>query len=84
MPWPLLKDLAGDFHGWYNAERVLVDDDATREAAAWRFALATRQVLQNGICPAGRIATGEHVNMGNVTSVSGKSRQGTARRGAPR
>ncbi|NJD36206.1 MAG: arginine--tRNA ligase [Betaproteobacteria bacterium] len=42
-----LKDLAGDFHGWYNAERVLVDDPATR-AARLALALATRQVLQNG------------------------------------
>ena len=43
-----LKDLAGDFHGWYNAERVLVDDRATREARL-ALALATRQVLQNGL-----------------------------------
>ncbi|KAF0165859.1 MAG: arginyl-tRNA synthetase [Rhodocyclaceae bacterium] len=43
-----LKDLAGDFHGWYNAERVLVDDQATREARL-ALALATRQVLQNGL-----------------------------------
>ncbi|MGZ8254902.1 MAG: arginine--tRNA ligase, partial [Burkholderiaceae bacterium] len=27
-----LKDLAADFHGYYNAERVLVDEAATREA----------------------------------------------------
>ncbi|MDP1610839.1 MAG: arginine--tRNA ligase [Sulfuritalea sp.] len=43
-----LKDLAGDFHSWYNAERVLVDDQATREARL-ALALATRQVLQNGL-----------------------------------
>ncbi|NJD36508.1 MAG: arginine--tRNA ligase, partial [Betaproteobacteria bacterium] len=43
-----LKDLAGDFHGWYNAERVLVDAPATR-AARLALALATRQVLQNGL-----------------------------------
>ncbi|MDP2826211.1 MAG: arginine--tRNA ligase [Sulfuritalea sp.] len=43
-----LKDLAGDFHSWYNAERVLVDDRATREARL-ALALATRQVLQNGL-----------------------------------
>ncbi len=41
-----LKDLAADFHGWYNAERVLVDDEATRHARL-ALALATRQVLQN-------------------------------------
>ena len=43
-----LKDLAGDFHSWYNAERVLVDDAATREARL-ALALATRQVLRNGL-----------------------------------
>ncbi|MDP2133607.1 MAG: DALR anticodon-binding domain-containing protein, partial [Sulfuritalea sp.] len=43
-----LKDLAGDFHSWYNAERVLVEDRATREARL-ALALATRQVLQNGL-----------------------------------
>lgn len=43
-----LKDLAADFHGWYNAERVLVDDLATRHARL-ALALATRQVLRNGL-----------------------------------
>ncbi|MCX7148191.1 MAG: arginine--tRNA ligase [Rhodocyclales bacterium] len=43
-----LKDLAGDFHSWYNAERLLVDDAPTR-LARLALALATRQVLQNGL-----------------------------------
>ncbi len=43
-----LKDLAADFHGWYNAERVLVDDEATKHARL-ALALATRQVLRNGL-----------------------------------
>jgi len=43
-----LKDLAGDFHSWYNAERLLVDDEPTR-LARLALALATRQVLQNGL-----------------------------------
>jgi arginyl-tRNA synthetase len=43
-----LKDLAGDFHSWYNAERLLVDEPATRQARL-ALALATRQVLQNGL-----------------------------------
>ena len=43
-----LKDLAGDFHSWYNAERVLVDDQPTRMARL-ALALATKQVLQNGL-----------------------------------
>ena len=43
-----LKDLAADFHGWYNAERVLVDDDAVRSARL-ALALAVRQTLVNGL-----------------------------------
>jgi arginyl-tRNA synthetase len=43
-----LRDLAGDFHTFYNADRVLVDDQHLKLA---RLALlsATRQVLQNGL-----------------------------------
>ena len=43
-----LKDLASDFHSYYNAEQVLVDDEAIRLA---RLALisATLQVIQNGL-----------------------------------
>jgi arginyl-tRNA synthetase len=43
-----LRELAGELHGYYNAERVLVDDEATKMA---RLALmvATRQVLRNGL-----------------------------------
>ena len=47
-----LKDLAADFHGFYNAERVLVDDAATREARL-ALLLATRQVLRNGLAVIG-------------------------------
>lgn len=43
-----LKDLAADFHGYYNAERVLVEDDAVRNARL-ALLLATRQVLRNGL-----------------------------------
>jgi len=43
-----LKDLAADFHGYYNAERVLVEDAAAREARL-ALLLATRQVLRNGL-----------------------------------
>jgi len=43
-----LKDLAADFHGFYNAERVLVDDAALRDARL-ALLLATRQVLKNGL-----------------------------------
>ncbi len=43
-----LRDLAGELHSYYNAERVLVDDAPTKMA---RLALmmATRQVLRNGL-----------------------------------
>ncbi|HTH43700.1 MAG TPA: arginine--tRNA ligase [Oxalicibacterium sp.] len=43
-----LRDLAGELHSYYNAERVLVDDEALKIA---RLALlhATRQVLRNGL-----------------------------------
>lgn len=43
-----LRDLAGEFHGWYNAERLLVDDEAVRRARL-ALALAVRQVLRNGL-----------------------------------
>jgi arginyl-tRNA synthetase len=43
-----LRDLAGELHSYYNAERVLVDDLSTKMA---RLALmsATRQVIRNGL-----------------------------------
>ncbi|MDR2508466.1 MAG: arginine--tRNA ligase [Candidatus Accumulibacter sp.] len=43
-----LKDLAADFHSYYNAERVLVDDKALKTA---RIALVTamRQVIRTGL-----------------------------------
>ncbi|WP_175728697.1 arginine--tRNA ligase [Burkholderia ambifaria] len=47
-----LRDLAGEFHSFYNAERVLVDDEAPRNARAALLA-ATRQVLENGLAVLG-------------------------------
>lgn len=43
-----LRDLASDFHTFYNADRVLIDDQILKLA---RLALlaATRQVLRNGL-----------------------------------
>jgi arginyl-tRNA synthetase len=43
-----LRALAGDFHSYYNAERILVEDEALRDA---RLALcaAVRQTLANGL-----------------------------------
>ncbi|VFR25829.1 Arginyl-tRNA synthetase [plant metagenome] len=43
-----LRDCASDFHAWYNAERVRVDDEALK-LARLRLADATRQVLANGL-----------------------------------
>ncbi|TVO54815.1 arginine--tRNA ligase [Denitromonas halophila] len=43
-----LKDLAGEFHSWYNAERMLVDDEALMMARL-ALAAAVRQVLVSGL-----------------------------------
>ncbi len=43
-----LKDLAGEFHSYYNAERMLVDDEGLK-LARLALAAAIRQVLRNGL-----------------------------------
>jgi arginyl-tRNA synthetase len=43
-----LRDLAADFHAWYNAERLLVDDVAQKQARL-ALAVAVRQVIKNGL-----------------------------------
>lgn len=43
-----LKDLAAEFHAWYNAERMLVDNAGLRDARV-ALACAVRQVIQNGL-----------------------------------
>lgn len=43
-----LRELAAEFHGWYNAERLLVEDEA-RKLARLALASAVRQVLRNGL-----------------------------------
>lgn len=43
-----LRELAGAFHVWYNAEQFLVDDEDLRNARV-ALAYATRQVLANGL-----------------------------------
>ncbi|HLW05019.1 MAG TPA: arginine--tRNA ligase [Azoarcus sp.] len=43
-----LKDLAGEFHGWYNAERMLIDDEEIK-LARLALAAAVRNVLKNGL-----------------------------------
>jgi arginyl-tRNA synthetase len=43
-----LRELANDFHTYYNAHQFLVADDALRDARM-KLILATRQVLANGL-----------------------------------
>jgi arginyl-tRNA synthetase len=43
-----LRELAGEFHSYYNAERILVEDPALR-AARLALCAAVRQVLANGL-----------------------------------
>jgi arginyl-tRNA synthetase len=43
-----LRELAGQFHSYYNAERILVDDEALR-AARLALCAAVRQTLANGL-----------------------------------
>jgi arginyl-tRNA synthetase len=54
-----LRDLASDFHHFYNADRVLVEDQVLRLA---RIALlfATKQVLANGLSILG-VSAPEHM-----------------------
>ena len=43
-----LSDLASKFHSFYNSERVLVEDDKTRNARL-ALLLAVQQVFKNGL-----------------------------------
>lgn len=43
-----LRELANDFHSWYNAHQFIVEDAALRDARV-TLMLATRQVLRNGL-----------------------------------
>jgi arginyl-tRNA synthetase len=43
-----VRDLANDFHAYYNAHPFLVDDDALRDARI-KLICSTRQVLKNGL-----------------------------------
>jgi arginyl-tRNA synthetase len=47
-----LKDLAADFHAFYNSDRVLVEDETVRNARL-ALLLATRRVLANGLAVLG-------------------------------
>ena len=43
-----LRELANGFHTWYNAEQFIVEDAALRNARL-ALALATQQVVRNGL-----------------------------------
>jgi arginyl-tRNA synthetase len=43
-----LRELAGDFHTWYNAHKMLVEEQAVR-AARVALSQATGQVIANGL-----------------------------------
>ena len=43
-----LRELAADFHSYYNATRILVEDEVTKRARL-ALAAAVRQVLRNGL-----------------------------------
>lgn len=43
-----LRDLAASYHSYYDAERILVDDESVK-AARLAFIAATAQVLRNGL-----------------------------------
>ena len=43
-----LRELAGEFHTYYNAHTFIVDDVALRNARL-NLVAATRQVLENGL-----------------------------------
>ncbi|MDI9246736.1 arginine--tRNA ligase [Marinobacter sp. CHS3-4] len=43
-----LRELAGQFHTYYNAHKVLIEDTAVRDARVTLY-LAVRQVIENGL-----------------------------------
>ncbi len=46
-----LRDLAHDFHGYYNAKDIIkiLEDEPNRRDARLSLSLATKQVLSNGL-----------------------------------
>jgi arginyl-tRNA synthetase len=43
-----LRELSGDFHTWYNAHKMLLDDQPLRDARV-ALSLAVKQVIANGL-----------------------------------
>ena len=54
-----LRELAAEFHAWYNAERLLVEDEAQKQARL-ALAVAVRRVIANGLHILG-VAAPEHM-----------------------
>ena len=54
-----LKELAGEFHAYYNAHKFIVDDGALRNARLM-LVLATRQIMRNGLSLLG-VSAPEHM-----------------------
>ncbi len=54
-----LRELAAEFHAWYNAERLLVEDAAQKQARL-ALAVAVRRVIANGLHILG-VAAPEHM-----------------------
>jgi arginyl-tRNA synthetase len=54
-----LKELASDFHAYYNAHKFIVDDDALRNSRLL-LVLTTRQVMLNGLTLLG-VSAPEHM-----------------------
>ena len=44
----IFRNMAAEFHSYYNAERMLVDDAALKDARV-ALAAAVRQVIRNGM-----------------------------------
>ncbi len=61
-----LKELAADFHAFYNAERVLVEDARVRNARL-ALVMAAQQVLRNGLDVLG-VSAPEHMERAESAS----------------
>ena len=56
-----LRELAADFHGWYNAERLLVEDEAQKQRARLALAVAVRQVIAQRLAASSASPRRRHV-----------------------
>lgn len=54
-----LRDLANDFHSYYNAEKLIADDNTQRRNARFCLVKATQQAIRNGLAILGVSAPDE-------------------------